>query len=72
MVKSSNTEEAIKALYVISALIRNNEHGQELFFEANGNLMLQVNNKLSGIIWTANFFNGYQVMISFAGNNEQL
>lgn len=41
MVESSYTEEAIKALYAISALIRNNEHGQELFFVANGNLMLQ-------------------------------
>jgi len=41
MVGSSYTEEAIKALYAISALIRNNEHGQELFFVANGNLMLQ-------------------------------
>lgn len=41
MVGSSFTEEAIKALYAVSALIRNNEHGQELFYEANGNLMLQ-------------------------------
>ncbi|ONK72142.1 uncharacterized protein A4U43_C04F16220 [Asparagus officinalis] len=41
MVGSSSTEEAIKALYAISALIRNNEHGQELFCISKGNLMLQ-------------------------------
>lgn len=40
MVESSYTEEAIKALYAISSLIRNNEHGQELFFIANGDAML--------------------------------
>ena len=53
MVGSSFTEEAIKALYAISALIRNNEHGQDLFCVANGNLMLQVTNKLSklGVDW---------------------
>lgn len=56
MVGSSYTEEAIKALYAISALIRNNEHGQELFFLANGHLMLQVSNKVSRIIWIAYFF----------------
>lgn len=42
MVQSSFTEEAIKALYAISALVRNNAHGQELFYVENGNLMLQV------------------------------
>ncbi|PKU76190.1 hsp70 nucleotide exchange factor FES1 [Dendrobium catenatum] len=41
MVKSSYTEEAIKALFAISSLIRNNENGQELFFSENGSLMLQ-------------------------------
>lgn len=41
MAESSYTEESIKALYAISALIRNNEYGQELFYAAKGNLMLQ-------------------------------
>ncbi|KAG0452655.1 hypothetical protein HPP92_025028 [Vanilla planifolia] len=41
MVKSASAEEAIKALYAISALIRNNENGQELFYSENGYLMLQ-------------------------------
>ncbi|PKA59262.1 hypothetical protein AXF42_Ash001356 [Apostasia shenzhenica] len=41
MVKSSAREESIKALYAISALIRNNEKGQQLFYFENGYLMLQ-------------------------------
>lgn len=41
MVKSNFTEEAIKALYAVSAVIRNNAHGQELFFAEAGDLMLQ-------------------------------
>ncbi|XP_072991990.1 hsp70 nucleotide exchange factor FES1 [Typha latifolia] len=41
MVYSSSIEEAVKALYAISALIRNNERGQELFYLENGNSMLQ-------------------------------
>lgn len=41
MVKSTSTEEALKALFVISALIRNNEKGQELFYSENGYLVLQ-------------------------------
>ncbi|XP_020585080.1 hsp70 nucleotide exchange factor FES1 isoform X2 [Phalaenopsis equestris] len=41
MVKSSSREEAIKALFAISTLIRNNKDGQELFFSVNGTLMLQ-------------------------------
>lgn len=41
MVKSGNTEEAIKALYAVSTLIRNNLYGQELFFAEGGDLMLQ-------------------------------
>ncbi|XP_039118177.1 hsp70 nucleotide exchange factor FES1 [Dioscorea cayenensis subsp. rotundata] len=41
MVKSGSTEEVIKALYAVSALIRNNIVGQELFFSENGDLVLQ-------------------------------
>lgn len=44
MVKSSSREEAIKALFSISALIRNSKDGQDMFFSENGSLMLQVNN----------------------------
>lgn len=42
MVKSSCIEEGIKAFYAISALIRNNLVGQELFCAEAGGLMLQV------------------------------
>ncbi|XP_057497196.1 hsp70 nucleotide exchange factor FES1 isoform X2 [Actinidia eriantha] len=41
MVKSSFLEEARKALYAVSALIRNNLDGQELFYAEAGDLMLQ-------------------------------
>ncbi|WOH07511.1 hypothetical protein DCAR_0726941 [Daucus carota subsp. sativus] len=41
MVKSSSREEAIKALFAVSALIRNNLAGQELFFKGAGELVLQ-------------------------------
>ncbi|KAK4762550.1 hypothetical protein SAY86_008318 [Trapa natans] len=41
MVISSCVEEAIKALYAISALIRNNFPGQHLFYAEAGDLMLQ-------------------------------
>ncbi|URD81605.1 Nucleotide exchange factor Fes1 [Musa troglodytarum] len=41
MVNSSFTEEAVKALYAISALIRNNEIGQRLFYSEEGYIMLQ-------------------------------
>ncbi|XP_010909422.1 uncharacterized protein [Elaeis guineensis] len=41
MVNSSFTEEAIKALYAISSLIRNNKVGQKLFYSEDGNIMLQ-------------------------------
>ncbi|GAV77412.1 Fes1 domain-containing protein [Cephalotus follicularis] len=41
MVKSSFVEEAIKALYAVSALIRNNLAGQEMFYAEAGDLMLQ-------------------------------
>ncbi|KAL6998842.1 hypothetical protein U1Q18_000010 [Sarracenia purpurea var. burkii] len=41
MVKSSFLEEATKALYAVSALIRNNLDGQELFYAEAGDLMLQ-------------------------------
>lgn len=45
MVKSNFTEEAIKALYAVSAVIRNNAYGQELFYAEAGDLMLQVDGK---------------------------
>ncbi|KAF3327631.1 hsp70 nucleotide exchange factor FES1 isoform X1 [Carex littledalei] len=41
MVHSSYTEEAAKAFYAISALIRNNEIGQELFYLEGGTILLQ-------------------------------
>lgn len=41
MVKSSFIEEAVKALYAVSALVRNNLAGQELFYAEAGDLMLQ-------------------------------
>lgn len=42
MVNSNFIEEANKALYAVSALIRNNLAGQELFYTEAGVLMLQV------------------------------
>jgi len=39
---SSSAPEVAKALYAISSLIRDNEHGQELFLSENGYAMLQV------------------------------
>ncbi|KAJ6414854.1 hypothetical protein OIU84_003799 [Salix udensis] len=41
MVKSTSIEEAIKALYAVSALIQNNFSGQELFYAEAGDAMLQ-------------------------------
>ncbi|XP_056166015.1 hsp70 nucleotide exchange factor FES1 [Syzygium oleosum] len=41
MVKSEFVEEAIKAFYAVSALIRNNLAGQQLFYAQAGDLMLQ-------------------------------
>ncbi|KDP23223.1 hypothetical protein JCGZ_23056 [Jatropha curcas] len=41
MVKSTDVEEAIKAFYAVSALIRNNLAGQETFYAAAGDRMLQ-------------------------------
>ncbi|EER96516.1 hypothetical protein BDA96_02G166600 [Sorghum bicolor] len=38
---SSSAPEAAKALYAVSSLIRDNEHGQELFLSENGYAMLQ-------------------------------
>lgn len=42
MTSTDFTEESTKALYAISALIRNNAEGQELFYMEAGELMLQV------------------------------
>ncbi|KAL6188340.1 hypothetical protein ACLB2K_039733 [Fragaria x ananassa] len=41
MVKSSFVEEAIKAIYAVSALLRNNMAGQEMFYEEAGEKLLQ-------------------------------
>lgn len=41
MAKSDFVEEAIKAFYAISSLVRNNLSGQELFYAAAGETMLQ-------------------------------
>lgn len=46
MVKSVSVEEAIKALYAVSALIRNNLSGQQLFYAEAGDLKLQVSKVL--------------------------
>lgn len=42
MVKSNFIGEATKGLYAVSALIRNNLAGQELFFAEAGSKLLQV------------------------------
>ena len=42
MARAEFVEEAIKALFAISALIRNNFVGQELFYAEAGELMIQV------------------------------
>ncbi|KAJ6702070.1 PROTEIN FOLDING REGULATOR [Salix koriyanagi] len=41
MVQSTSIEEAIKALYAVSALIQNNLAGQEIFYAEAGDTMLQ-------------------------------
>ncbi|CAA7396046.1 unnamed protein product [Spirodela intermedia] len=41
MVQSSYVEESLKALYAISALIRNNNNGQALFYAEDGCVTLQ-------------------------------
>ncbi|KAE8700022.1 ARM repeat superfamily protein isoform 2 [Hibiscus syriacus] len=41
MVNSSSADEATKAFYAVSALIRNNVSGQQLFFAEAGDKMLQ-------------------------------
>lgn len=42
MVKSSSGDEATKAFFAVSALIRNNVAGQQLFYAEAGDKMLQV------------------------------
>ncbi|KAH9299411.1 hypothetical protein KI387_031093, partial [Taxus chinensis] len=42
LVKSSFSEEAVKALYAVSAIIRNNPDGQTVFYSEGGAYMLQV------------------------------
>ncbi|CAL9246717.1 unnamed protein product [Arabidopsis halleri] len=41
MVNSSSAEEAVKALFAVSALIRNNIAGQDMFYAAHGYIMLK-------------------------------
>ncbi|CAH8268311.1 unnamed protein product [Arabidopsis lyrata] len=41
MVNSSSDEEAVKALFAVSALIRNNIAGQDMFYAAHGYIMLK-------------------------------
>ncbi|CAN8268162.1 unnamed protein product [Cochlearia groenlandica] len=41
MVNSSSSEEAVKALFAVSTLIRNNVAGQDMFYTAHGYVMLQ-------------------------------
>ncbi|KAL0714169.1 hypothetical protein Bca4012_021148 [Brassica carinata] len=41
MVNSTSTEEAVKALFAVSALIRNNVAGQDMFYAAHGYIMLR-------------------------------
>nr|GEV73929.1 hypothetical protein [Tanacetum cinerariifolium] len=41
MVKSSFIEEAIKALYAVSAIVRNNHKGVELFYSEGGDIMIK-------------------------------
>lgn len=47
MVSSGYPEEATKAMYALSALIRNNLESRELFYAESGGLMLQVASKNS-------------------------
>lgn len=42
MPRSGVSEEAVKALYAISSLLRNSDEGLELFIAEQGDLMLQV------------------------------
>jgi len=42
MVRSDSVEEAIKALYAVSAVVRNNLNAQEIFYAEAGDLMLKV------------------------------
>ncbi|CAH8385250.1 unnamed protein product [Eruca vesicaria subsp. sativa] len=41
LVNSSSTEEAVKALFAVSALIRNNVAGQDMFYASHGYIMLR-------------------------------
>lgn len=52
---STSAEEAAKALYAISSLIRNNVNGQEEFNSENGSAMLQVMAICNFKIWAQNW-----------------
>ena len=42
MAQSSSAEEAVKALYAVSAIIRSHPLGQETFYVQGGMLLLEV------------------------------
>lgn len=72
-------EEAIKALYAISALIRNNPEGQQLFYKEAGDLMLQVKTLKDNITrWgsdthlVVSLICSYYFLYNLAENTEQL
>jgi hypothetical protein len=65
MVKSDSIEEGIKALYAVSALIRNNLASQELFYAEAGGLMLQVTYLSFNIIVNiVIFFNYFSALVN--------
>jgi hypothetical protein len=65
MVNSDSIEEGIKALYAVSALIRNNLASQELFYAEAGGLMLQVTYLSFNIIVNiVIFFNYFSALVN--------
>jgi hypothetical protein len=48
MVSSSDKEEAVKAFYAVSALVRNSRSGQEAFYNDGGAVLLQVPDSACG------------------------
>lgn len=74
MVNSNSLEEANKALYAVSALIRNNLASQELFYAEAGGWMLQVD-YLRFIIMLILFWNKFSELTNntdkFLGYSEQ-
>lgn len=68
MVGSSSKEEAVKALYAVSALIRNNEIGQKMFYAEEGNIMLQVDNGVQDL--QSSSIHTKDLSYVFLGHNE--